>query len=238
MLGSASFAALSLKPQAHGATVSGALPWKAFSADPPEPVPEGQRLFFTEAEAELLSAIADRIVPADELSVSASEAGCVTFIDAQLMGSYGSASRLYMNGPFEKGLATQGYQGSQTPAERYRAGLAAIAAHVEAQTPGKAFAAWSADEQDALLKELEADKVTLPDGVDGQAFFELMLKNVMEGFFADPVYGGNRDMAGWKMVGFPGARYDYRPFVGQHNQPYPFDPMSIMGNADWVRKGG
>ena len=32
----------------------------------------------------------------------------------------------------------------------------------------------------------------------------------MEGYFADPIYGGNRDMAGWKLVGFPGVRYDYR----------------------------
>ena len=53
----------------------------------------------------------------------------------------------------------------------------------------------------------------------------------MEGFFADPIYGGNRDMAGWKMIGFPGARYDYRDWVSRHNERYPYPPVSIQGRA-------
>src|SRR5262249_53638075 len=59
-----------------------------------------------------------------------------------------------------------------------------------------------------------------------------------EGFFADPVYGGNRDMAGWKMIGYPGARYDYRDWVERHNERYPLPPVSIGGRPDWVRKSG
>jgi gluconate 2-dehydrogenase gamma chain len=58
----------------------------------------------------------------------------------------------------------------------------------------------------------------------------------MEGFFADPIYGGNRDMAGWKLVGFPGARYDYRDWVERHNEAYPLPPVSIMGRSDWTVK--
>ncbi len=42
-----------------------------------------------------------------------------------------------------------------------------------------------------------------------------MHANTIEGFFADPIYGGNRDMVGWKLVGFPGARYDYRDVMAQ-----------------------
>jgi gluconate 2-dehydrogenase gamma chain len=32
----------------------------------------------------------------------------------------------------------------------------------------------------------------------------------MEGFFCEPYYGGNRDMIGWKLVGFPGQQYGYK----------------------------
>jgi len=53
----------------------------------------------------------------------------------------------------------------------------------------------------------------------------------MEGMFADPVYGGNRNMAGWKMIGYPGARYDYRDWVERHNERYPLPPVSIGGRA-------
>jgi gluconate 2-dehydrogenase gamma chain len=49
----------------------------------------------------------------------------------------------------------------------------------------------------------------------------------MEGFFADPLYGGNRGMASWKMLGFPGTRYDYRDHIDKYNQPYPLGPVSI-----------
>ena len=61
--------------------------------------------------------------------------------------------------------------------------------------------------------------------------------NTIEGFFADPIYGGNRDMAGWRLVGFPGARYDYRDHVSRHNEPYPLPPVSILGRSDWSVPG-
>ena len=57
------------------------------------------------------------------------------------------------------------------------------------------------------------------------------MKDTREGFFADPIYGGNRDMVGWKMIGFPGARYDYRDWVSRHNERYPYPPVSIQGRA-------
>ena len=71
------------------------------------------------------------------------------------------------------------------------------------------------------------------EGADGKVFFETLLQNTKEGFFADPVYGGNRDMAGWKMIGFPGARYDYRDWIDRHNQRYPLPPVGIMGRPAW-----
>ncbi len=72
------------------------------------------------------------------------------------------------------------------------------------------------------------------EGVDGKSFFETLLKDVQEGFFADPLYGGNKDMCSWKIIGFPGARYDYRDWVLRHNERYPLPPVSIMGRVAWA----
>ena len=71
------------------------------------------------------------------------------------------------------------------------------------------------DDQDKVLTGIEKGETDLP-GVNGESFFGMLLQNTVEGFFCDPIYGGNRDMAGWKLIGFPGARYDYRDYVGKH----------------------
>jgi gluconate 2-dehydrogenase gamma chain len=92
------------------------------------------------------------------------------------------------------------------------------------------------DTKDALLKELEAGKVKL-ENADGKEFFEHVIKDIQTGFFADPIYGGNRDMVAWKMIGFPGARYNYLDWIDRHNERYPLPPVSIMGRADWTPKG-
>ena len=91
------------------------------------------------------------------------------------------------------------------------------------------------DEQDKVLGDLDNDKIKLTN-VSGKAFFELLLQNTIEGFFSDPIHGGNRDMAGWKLIGFPGARYDYRPYVDKHNQKLDLPPVSIQGRPGWNPK--
>jgi hypothetical protein len=55
----------------------------------------------------------------------------------------------------------------------------------------------------------------------------MFLQNVMEGFWSDPIYGGNKNMIGWKLIGFPGARYDHRDFVSRHGEPYPLPPVGL-----------
>ncbi|CDN56998.1 Gluconate 2-dehydrogenase gamma chain (plasmid) [Neorhizobium galegae bv. officinalis bv. officinalis str. HAMBI 1141] len=217
-------------------SISGSLPWEARSADPPVQVKPGGWLFFTLEEAQTMEAVADRLVPADDLSLGGKDAGCVLYLDRQLVGSYGTSSRLYTKGPFMPGLPTQGYQASDTPAQRYRSGIAALNAFTRETKGGKRFAELAPADQDAVLKDLEAGKITLPNKVDAKSFFNLMLANVMEGFFADPIYGGNKDMASWKMLGFPGARYDYRDHVSKHNQPYPLPPVSIAGSTEWMTR--
>ncbi len=217
-------------PGARAAEHSGSLPWKPFAALPPTTLPGGRWYVFTPEEARTVEAIVDRLIPADELSIGGREAGCAGFIDRQLAGSYGSSERLYTQGPFAAGLPTQGYQGSAAPTRRYREGLDALNKHTRANFGGKAFFDLGAAEQDQVLKDFETGKV---DYKPAAGFFNLVLQNTMEGFFADPIYGGNKDMAGWKFIGFPGARYDYRDYITAHNQPFPLPPLSIAGRPEW-----
>ena len=78
-----------------------------------------------------------------------------------------------------------------------------------------------------MLGDLEAGKVAL-ESVGASFFFGLLLANTMEGFFADPIYGGNRDKIGWKLVGFPGVAAVYSDFIDKHNVPYNAEPVSIV----------
>lgn len=84
----------------------------------------------------------------------------------------------------------------------------------------------SHDEQEALLKEMEQGSLLLPD-VPIQEFFSMLLDNTMEGFFSDPIHGGNRDKVGWRLVGFPGVGASYRDRVTRFNEPYDVEPVSI-----------
>lgn len=214
-------------------TISRGLPWGPDTARPPVPVRPGPWMFFTADEASIVEAAVDRLIPPDDLGPGGKDAGCAVFIDRQLAGPYGRSEGLYMKPPFMPGATTQGYQLPDTPAARYRGGLKALAAHVEGAFAGKAFRELSPQDQDAVLAGLESGSIAL-DGIDSAQFFALLLQNTQEAFFADPVYGGNRDMAGWKLVGFPGARYDYRDWVERHNEPYPLPPVSIMGRPEWT----
>ncbi len=217
---------------ADASTISGKLPWSGFAGDPPKPVNPLGWYFFHAREVAAIEAIVDRLIPADHLSPGGKDSGCAVFIDRQLAGPFGQSSRLYTKGPFLPGLPTQGYQGDLNPAGRYRDGLAALDAHV-LHAHGRSFAQLTHAQQDALLAGMESGHIDLKlhGGLGTQGFFELVLQNTMEGFFADPLYGGNRGMASWKMLGFPGARYDYRDHVGKHNIAYPRGPVSIYGEG-------
>ena len=63
----------------------------------------------------------------------------------------------------------------------------------------------------------------------------MLLQNTVEGYFSDPIYGGNRDLGAWRMIGFPGARYDLRPWVSRYGEPYPLPPVGLLGRPEWER---
>ena len=214
-------------------TIKNGMPWGPDTARPPVTVRPGSWVFFTADEASLIEAAVDRLIPPDDRGPGGKDAGCAVFIDRQLAGPYGRSDGLYMKPPYMFGVATQGYQRADAPAARYRTGLKALAAYVKSAFGGKAFQDLSPQDQDKVLAGLDSGSIAL-DGVDAAEFFALLLQNTQEGFFADPIYGGNRDMVGWKLVGFPGARYDYRDWVERHNEPYPLPPVGIMGRSEWT----
>ena|SRR5437868_2448942 len=232
LVGSIALFLLSLLP-AKARTIAGKLPWHPSAGVPPTPVRPGGWAFFTAEEGAAIEALVDRLIPPDPKTPGGKDAGCAVFIDRQLAGHYGSAQGLYMRPPFTDGTPQQGLQSSKTPAESYRAALAALDKHCRATQSRKPFAGLSDEEKDKIISGLEDGSVEL-EGVHAPQFFDHLLQNTKEGFFADPVYGGNRDMVGWKMIGFPGARYDYRDWVERHNERYPLPPVSIQGRPEWA----
>jgi gluconate 2-dehydrogenase gamma chain len=180
-----------------------------------------------------MEALADRIIPSDPQTPGGKDSGCAVFVDRQLAGAYGAQDGLYVRPPFITGAKNQGPQSQGGPRKEYRDGLAALDKACQAREGGKRFADLADERKDAVLKDLEEGALKL-EGADGKSFFALAIKDVQTGFLADPIYGGNRDMAAWKMIGYPGARYNYLDWVGRHNEPYPLPPVSMIGRAEWT----
>ncbi|MBB3136685.1 gluconate 2-dehydrogenase gamma chain [Rhizobium pisi] len=188
-----------------------------------------RKALMDDEDVRTLKAVFDRLIPEDQFGPSASKVGCLDFLDAQLTGGYGEASTLYREGP-EQPHEEQMLQKAQfiaTPRERYRAGLQALRAYT-LETDSASFADLPPSRQDEILAGMEQGTIKLGTALNARAFFELMLTNVREGYFADPYYGGNKDMAGWKMIGFPGARYDYRAYTDRTGQKLNLVPVSLV----------
>jgi gluconate 2-dehydrogenase gamma chain len=179
-------------------------------------------------EAAFIEALVDHMIPHDDLTGSGTEIGIATFIDRALAGSWGKGDRLYMQGPWGKGTANQGYQLPLTPAGLYRFSIPASNAYCR-KTYGAEFKKCSAQDKEAFLKDLSTGKLTFDGGLPGRAFFSVLYDNVMEGMFADPIYGGNKDKAGWKMIGFPGVMANNAENVKKFNegQRFAVEPTSI-----------
>lgn len=226
----AALAGSTIVPIADAEIVNGAQPWTEGQVSLPTDItPTTALRYFTQAEFDTAAAMAERIIPADELSIGGKDAGCATFIDRQLAGSYGKAATLYRMGRFIKGTPEQGTQSPLTPAGRWRQGLAAIDAYCQAHFQ-KNFTGLTGEQQDALLSSMEKGAVDLGADVEVQVLFEQILQNVREGFLSDPIYGGNKEMASWKMIGFPGAQYDFRPLLDQTAQKLNIIPISLIDN--------
>ncbi len=229
-------AALFATRTARAEFIHGAPPWHPYAGEPPKPPGPGQWHYFTPEEGAAVEALVDRLIPPDPETPGGRDAGCAVFIDRQLAGPYGTSQALYMRPPFREGTKNQGEQSPQTPAMRYRLALADLDAHCRGGFAGKTFAQLSGDAQDSVIHDMQGAVINFPN-TSAHGFFELLIKNTQQGFLADPVYGGNRNMCAWKMIGFPGARYDYRDWIDRHNEKYPLPPVGIGDRADWAVPG-
>jgi gluconate 2-dehydrogenase gamma chain len=182
--------------------------------------------YLTPQEARFLDAAVERLIPTDELGPGARDAGVTCYIDRQLASVWGTHGRNYRSGPWLDGTPEQGYQSRLTPQEVYRIGIREINDYCRAQH-GKLFEHLPAATQDEVLKALEKDRVELPS-LASRLFFDLLWRNTEEGFFADPLYGGNRGKAGWKLLGFPGVASGAYSGHVENPQLYRVEPVSIL----------
>lgn len=188
--------------------------------------PSQGRLFLNDAEAALLTAAVDVMIPADDTGPGGVEAGVVTFIDRQLAGAWGTGARMYLGGPWAEGTPQQGYQLPLTPAQLFRAALPEVD-DLARKDGGKPFAQLPPDGRDALLAGLDKGELALAT-MPGKTFMELLRTSVVEGYFADPAYGGNRGMAAWRMIGYPGARGAYVDDIERsRGKPFMVEPVSL-----------
>ena len=181
----------------------------------------------TPQEVAFFSAAADTIIPKDELSPSGTECGVPVFIDRQLAGAYGGGAKMYRAGPFVKGTPEQGYQLPLTPHQFFVAGVAA-ANQWCVKSYGKSFDRLEQAKRNEALTAMQQGKAEF-DGFDSKQFFGQLLTINMEGFFSDPLYGGNRNKASWRMLGYPGLPAIYADKIDEYrDKPYPVtEPQSI-----------
>src|SRR5712671_1375609 len=212
---------------AAAATVSLPRPAEAQQGAPAAANTNAAYAYLNPDEAAFVEALVDHMVPADEYSPKGTDLGLNIYIDRALAGGWGKGDRLYMQGPWKPGVPSQGYQLPLTPAALYRAGIAAAnAASVKAY--GKTFDKISAGERQEFLLGMQSGKVAFENGPPSRAFFATLYANVMEGMFSDPMYGGNRDKAGWKMIGFPGViAVHYQNVEKYRDKKYDVPPVGI-----------
>ncbi|MBN8919407.1 MAG: gluconate 2-dehydrogenase subunit 3 family protein [Rhizobiales bacterium] len=183
--------------------------------------------YFKADEWAFIRAACARLIPSEGDGAGAIEAQVPVFIDRQMAGDFGAGADWCMIGPHNASADPAfGFQSPLTPAQIYREGIAAVDAWCKSEK-SKAFAELDAATQDDVLKQLQGGKVPLKPEL--RDFFTFLLQNTKEGFFADPMYGGNYRMVGWKHVGFPGARGAYREWAQDKDVAYPLGPVSISG---------
>jgi gluconate 2-dehydrogenase gamma chain len=187
--------------------------------------------FFNDIEAKFIEAAVERLIPSEPEWPGAAPAGVLYFIDRQLAGAYGAGARMYLKGPWAPGAPPQqGYQLRYTPAELYRIWIAETLAFVKSTHSNHEFWDLQPSVMDEVLSALESGTAKL-SSIPSPTFFETLLANTVEGYFADPAYGGNREMVAWRMIGFPGAYAQYLDLVELYNLPYTRPPISIANTT-------
>jgi gluconate 2-dehydrogenase alpha chain len=181
------------------------------SASSPDPRhPDEPRAALTPGETATLSALMERLFPADDLGPGAVEIGVVDYLVRAFAGPYNGWLPVY------------------------RRGLAALDAAAQREH-GLPFAGAPAEHRDAIIAQLERRQVEELEDTDAEDFFEVVWQHLREGLFSDPIHGGNRQMLGWRLIGFPGAQYGYTAEDQQLDVVITREPRSV---ADLRSDGG
>lgn len=227
--------------------VGGALSHIA-SADSSSSTPHYHLQALSNSEAAVFGAMADRVFPPDAESPGAQELGFVPYLDGQLAGAWGHGQGLYHHGPYHEPQSSgMGYQLALLPIDLYKQVAQKIDAYAQ-KTAGKAFASLSPDQQDKIMTDMAAGKIDFgyaqtENGYTSASFFAEFQQRVNEALFADPMYGGNINMEGWKWVGFPGDPMAYGDaywtIFNHQNDPYNVSPrdmaQSVMGGMQGIK---
>ena len=131
---------------------------------------------FGAEQRKILEAFIDRLIPADDLGPGAVESGVADYIDRCLAG----------------------FNASEKP--QFLEGLAALDLYA-LRTQHVAFASLAAARRDMVLTEIDNNQAPNLKG-----FFNRVRRLTLEGMFGDPVYGGNKNFAGWDLIRYPGAK--------------------------------
>jgi gluconate 2-dehydrogenase gamma chain len=220
-IGAGAAASAALVPEAlaktndrHAAMDHGAMEEHAGKADKSAmmDMSGGHGAFFNDDDSRTIMAFAERLMPGEPGKPGATDAGVLNYIDLALAGAYADLQ------------------------DYYRRGLTQLDAHC-VKAYGKPFRSITPEQQDATVAALE--KGTAPEFVwpTAQAFFTTMRTHTIEGMFADPVYGGNKDFAGWRLVGFPGAQPQFTAEDMQSKEAFTREPIVGMQARAKSRKG-
>jgi gluconate 2-dehydrogenase gamma chain len=161
---------------------------------------EGHGAFFNAHNAATIAAFAERLMPGAPGKPGARDAGVLNYIDLALAGAYEDLQ------------------------DFYRRGLAQLDAFCQ-KTYKKPFSQLAASQQDEVIAALEQGKATGFTWPAAQEFFRILRTHTMEGMFADPIYGGNKDFAGWRLVGFPGAQAVFTPADMNSQKAFTREPL-------------
>lgn len=180
-------------------------------------------MYFTPEQYRTTEAAAERIFPKDKNGPGAKELLVAYYIDHQLAGGWGMGAKEYTSGPFYPGEPTQGYQGFQNRQQIFEVGLKGLMDQ-SVKTYEKAFEKLSGEEQDAILTDFAEGKVDLK-GTTSTYFFNTLRSATIEGAYADPLYGGNAGMEGWKMKNFPGHQMSFLNIIEE--EFVKIEPMAL-----------
>lgn len=177
----------------------------------PEPRYTEARMFFTRFEDfVVLEQATEKIFPKDDNGPGSIELGVPYFIDKQMDGTWGTNNGDYRLGPFLESEPSVEHS-SLTRGLIMISGIRKIN-QISNERFNTSFDKAAEDQQIEILQDFQNDNVII-EGVNASSFFNLLRTLTLEGVYSDPLYGGNRDMAGWKMKEYPGAVASYADII-------------------------